>query len=169
MDPAILAYRADKSCRADASPSKDQATVTGTNATTASTAPVFPPGRYGRRRAGHRRRRWIPAMVALVVIMAGLAVALRLYQQYGEGPYDTELVRYTDVSDSQVVIQFRVNLPTGKSATCAVRARNRAGVEVGRAEVRVPPDRAARPLLTYRLATRERPVNGEIQGCGPAN
>jgi hypothetical protein len=169
MDPVILAYRTDKSCRADVSLSKDHATVTEPNATTAGTAPVFPPGRYGHRRAPHRRRRWIPAAVALVVIIAGFALALRLQQRYGEGPYDTELVRYTDVSDSQVVIQFRVNLPAGKSATCAVRARNRTGVEVGRAEVRVPPARDARPLIAYRLATRERPVTGEIQGCGPAN
>jgi Domain of unknown function (DUF4307) len=142
--------------------------VTKTNAITPDTAPVFPPGRYGRRRAPRRARRWVPAVVAVITVVAGLALTLRLHQQYGEGAYDAELVRYTDVTDGQVVVHFRVNLPAGKSATCTVRARNRAGVEVGRAPVRVPASPQRRPLVTYRLATSERPVSGEIQGCGPA-
>jgi Domain of unknown function (DUF4307) len=142
--------------------------VTETNAITPSAAPVFPPGRYGRRRARRRARQWVPAVVALVAVVAGLALTLRLHQQYGAGAYDTELVRYTDVTDNQVVVHFRVKLPAGKSAICTVRARNRAGVEVGKAEVRVPPNRDERPLVTYRLATTERPVSGEIRGCGPS-
>jgi hypothetical protein len=142
--------------------------VTETNAITSTAAPVFPPGRYGRRRAPRRARRWLPAVVALVAVVAGLALTLRLHQQYGEGAYDAALVRYTDVTDHQVVVHFRVNLPAGKSATCTVRARNRAGVEVGRADVRVPPSRDERPLISYRLATSERPVSGEIRGCGPS-
>jgi hypothetical protein len=148
---------------------KDDTPVTETNATTSTAAPVFPPGRYGRRRAPRRGRRWLVAVLAVVALVVGLAVAVRLHEQYGDGPYDTDLVRYTDVTDTQVVVQFRVSLPAGKAATCAVRARNRAGLEVGRAEVRVPPNRDPHPVVTYRLATRERPVSGEIQGCGPAN
>jgi Domain of unknown function (DUF4307) len=142
--------------------------VTKTNAITPDTAPVFPPGRYGRRRAPRRARRWVTAVVAVVAVVAGLALTLRLHQQYGAGAYDTELVRYTDVTDGQVVVHFRVNLPAGKSAMCSVRARNREGVEVGRAQVRVPASSDRRPLVSYRLATSERPVSGEIQGCGPA-
>jgi hypothetical protein len=148
---------------------KDDTAVPETNATTSTAAPVFPPGRYGRRRAPRRTRRWMVVGIALVAVAVGLAVAFRLHQQYGEGPYDAELVRYTDVTDRQVVIQFRVTLPAGKAATCAVRARNRAGLEVGRAAVRVPPSGDRHPLITYRLATTERPVSGEIQGCGPSN
>jgi hypothetical protein len=175
MGPAILAYRTDKSCWAGVPTRpttehtlKDDAAVTKTNAITPSAAPVFPPGRYGRRREPRRARRWIPAVIAVVAVVAGLALALRLHQQYGERAYDAELVRYTDVTDTQVVVHFRVSLPAGKSATCTVRARNRAGVEVGRAQVPVPPGPDRRPLITYRLATSERPVSGEIQGCGPA-
>jgi hypothetical protein len=143
--------------------------VPETNATTSAAAPVFPPGRYGRRRAPRRARRWVVVAIALFAVVVGLAVAFRLHRQYGEGSYDTQLVRYTDVTERQVVIQFRVNLPAGKAATCAVRARNRAGQEVGRAEVPVPPGADRHPVITYRLATTERPVSGEIQGCGPSN
>lgn len=142
--------------------------MTETKATTSSAAPVFPPGRYGRRRAPRRRRRWVAAVAALVTVLAGLALAVRLNQLYGESPYDTELVRFTDVTDTQVVIQFRVNLPAGEAADCTVRARNRAGAEVGRAQLRVPPNPDPRPVVTYRLVTSERPVTGEIRGCGPA-
>jgi Domain of unknown function (DUF4307) len=142
--------------------------VTETNAITPGAAPVFPPGRYGRRRAPRRARWWVVAVVAAVAVVAGLALTLRLHQQYGAGAYDTELVRYTDVTDSQVVVHFRVNLPAGKSATCTVRARNRDGAEVGRAQVGVPASPDRRPLVSYRLATSQRPVSGEIQGCGPA-
>jgi Domain of unknown function (DUF4307) len=143
--------------------------VTETNATTPTGAPVFPPGRYGRRRAPRRRRRWVVAALTVAAVVVGLVVALRLHQQYGTGPYDAELVRYSDVTDTQVVVQFRVHLPAGEAATCTVRARNRAGLEVGRATVRVPAGRDRRPLVTHRLATRERPVTGEIQGCAPSN
>jgi hypothetical protein len=143
--------------------------VPETNATTSTGAPVFPPGRYGRRRAPRRARRWMVVAIALFAVVVGLAVAFQLHRQYGEGAYDAQLVRYTDVTERQVVIQFRVNLPAGRAATCAVRARNRAGQEVGRAEVRVPPGADPRPVTTYRLATSERPVSGEIQGCGPPN
>jgi hypothetical protein len=142
--------------------------VTKTKATTSNAAPVFPPGRYGRRRAPRRRRRWVVAAAVLVTLIAGLALAVRLHQLYGESPYDTQLVRFTDVTDTQVVIQFRVNLPAGEAADCTVRARNRAGAQVGQARLRVPPDPEPRPLITYRLATSERPVTGEIRGCGPA-
>lgn len=143
--------------------------MTEPNAPTSSPAPVFPPGRYGRRRAPRGRRRWVPAALVVLVVLAGLAIAVRLHSQYGAGPYDTELVRYTDVTDSQVVVQFRVDLPAGRAALCTVRARNRAGAEVGRAEVRVSPQADRRPLIKYRLATSERPVTGEIKGCSPSS
>jgi hypothetical protein len=59
--------------------------VTETNAITPDAAPVFPPGRYGRRRASRRARRWVTAAVALAAVAAGLVLTLRLHQQYGAG------------------------------------------------------------------------------------
>ncbi len=143
--------------------------MTEPNPSTPNAEPVFPPGRYGRRREPRRHRRWVPAAAALAVVVAGVAVAVLLHQRYGEGPYDAEVVRYTEVTDSQVVVEFRVNLPAGKAALCTLRARNRAGLEVGRAQVRVPPSNDPHPLVTHRLATSGRPVTGEVQGCGPSN
>lgn len=148
---------------------KEHTAVTQTNATTSDPGPVFPPGRYGHRRAPRRHpRRWLPALLAAATALAGLAVAVRLYQQYGAGPYDAQVVRFTDVTDRQVVVQFQVNLPAGAGATCVVRARDRSGVEVGRQQVRVAAGPDRRPLVSHRLATTARPVTGEVAGCGPA-
>src|SRR5690606_41706772 len=61
-----------------------------------------------------------------------------------------------------------VVVPEGETAVCAVRARNAAGVEVGREEVRVdPPLGQRRPRVTRTLATTERPATGEVQRCWP--
>jgi hypothetical protein len=143
--------------------------MTEAHATTPRTDPVFPPGRYGRRRADRRVPRWVPILLILAVVAAGLAITFRLTDQYGHGPYDAELVGFTDVTNAQVVVHFRVYLPAGKSAVCVVRARSRDGLEVGRAEVDVPPNTSRQPVVTYRLATHERPVTGEVTGCSPGH
>ena len=136
---------------------------------THATAPVFPPGRYGRRRATGRRR-WLPAVLATLVALAGLAIAVRLYQQYGDPLYDAHVVRYTDVTDTQVVVEFQVTVPAGGSAVCVLRARDRAGAEVAREEVRVTAQPGERhPRVVHRLATTGRPVTGEVvRGRAPA-
>ncbi|MCX4474298.1 hypothetical protein C5N14_24945 [Micromonospora sp. MW-13] len=143
--------------------------MTETHATIASGAPVFPPGRYGRRREPARRR---PALVALlaVALVAVLGVAaFSLYGKYGDPDYDAQMITYTDITDSQVVVDFRVAVPAGGSATCALRARSHDGAEVAREEVTV----TARPgesqvTARHRLATSARPFIGEVVRCRPA-
>jgi hypothetical protein len=140
--------------------------VPETHATTPPAAPLFPPGRYGRRREPRRRRRAGVALALAAVLLAGFAVAVILYQRYGDPAYRAEVVGYTDITDSQVVLRFRVHLPPGAGAVCAVRARARDGSVVGRAEVPVP---AETPEVTYRLATSARPFVGEVVRCRPAD
>jgi Domain of unknown function (DUF4307) len=130
------------------------------------TAATFPPGRYGRRRAPTSGRRWIGVVLAVVVIIAALAVAVRLYRVYGDPMYRAQVVRFTDITDSQVVIDFRVTVPSGGSAVCLVRARSRDGAEVGHAEVKVTaPPGQERAQTSYRLATSARPIIGEVIRC----
>jgi hypothetical protein len=144
--------------------------VTETHATTTPGAPMFPPGRYGRRRAPHRRRPWVVALLVAAVLAAGAALAARLYQQYGDPTYDAQVLAYTDVTDTQVVIEFRVTVPAGGDAICVLRARSREGVEVGKAEVRVSATPGeTRPVTTYRLVTTARPVGGEVVRCRAAD
>jgi hypothetical protein len=103
-------------------------------------------------------------------VVAGTGIAVKLYRQYALAPYQVTVLSVTDIGDHQVTVTFEVRKPAGESALCTVRARNRAGAEVGRAEVQVPAGAAeeTRSRVTYTLRTTERPVTGEVPGCGPA-
>ncbi|WP_344137321.1 DUF4307 domain-containing protein [Luedemannella flava] len=130
----------------------------------------FPPGRYGRRRDPNPRARWVPVVAGLLVIAAGLAVTVKLYRQYGVPPYQVGATSVTEVTARSVKISFEVRVPEGEGTRCTVRSRNRAGAEVGRAEVDLP---AAGPQArTVRggtvLTTTDQPFYSEVLGCGPA-
>lgn len=134
------------------------------------TAPVFPPGRYGRRRERRRASRWaLPALVVLVVV-AGLAVTATLYRRYaGGGQVRGTVVAYDVVADDRVRVRFTVRGADGAAATCTVRARGADGAEVGRAEVAVPATRTGDDrTVTAELVTTGRAVTGEVQRCAPA-
>lgn len=133
-----------------------------TPATTAPPAPMFPPGRYGHRRAPRRRGRGLYAAGLCAVVVIGVLVAVVGYQRYGDPAYQAEVITYTDITDDQIVITFQVRLPAGESAVCGVRARSRDGEVVGRAEVAVP---AGQEQTSHRLATNRRPFIGEVVRC----
>jgi Domain of unknown function (DUF4307) len=108
----------------------------------------------------------VGAALAGLVIIAAAALGVRLYQAYGDPMYRPQVIRYSDITDSQVVVEFRVTVPPGGSAVCVVRARSRDGTEVGRAEVRLTAPRGAeRAQTSYRLSTSARPVTGEVPRC----
>ncbi|WP_406046388.1 DUF4307 domain-containing protein [Micromonospora sp. NBC_00898] len=143
--------------------------MTETHATIAPGAPVFPPGRYGRRREPGRRRPLVPLLLAVVLLATLGLVAAKLYRQYGDPRYDAQVTTYTEITDSQVVVDFRVTVPTGGSATCVLRARAADGAEVGREEVTVTARPGERQVdARHRLATSARPFIGEVLRCRPA-
>ncbi|MEV6924720.1 DUF4307 domain-containing protein [Dactylosporangium sp. NPDC051485] len=125
----------------------------------------YPPGRYGRRREPQPRRRWLVLALAGVVAAAGLAIAWQLYGQYGPQEYEPQVQRFYNVTGDGVTVEFVVRKEADKRATCRVRARSASGEEVGLAQVDVPT--GAEPLVTYRLATSDRPVTAEVPACGP--
>ncbi|MEH0933895.1 DUF4307 domain-containing protein [Micromonospora psammae] len=143
--------------------------MTETHATIPSGAPVFPAGRYGRRREPGRRR---PLLVGLLVaaLVAGLGLAAaQLYARYGDPAYDAQVITYTDIDDSGVRVDFRVTLPEGGSGVCLLRARSHDGAEVGRAEVAVTAAAGERQVVArHRVTTTERPFIGEVLRCRPA-
>jgi hypothetical protein len=132
--------------------------VTETHAT------IFPPDRYGRRRQPRRARRWLPYVMAVALGLGVTGIAVKLYLAYGVTDYAVNLTSYRDITDNQVVLQFTVTKPENSTAVCVVRARNRAGAEVGRAEVLVPEARS-RVDVSYTLSTTGLPVSGETVGC----
>ncbi|MFC8296715.1 DUF4307 domain-containing protein [Micromonospora orduensis] len=144
--------------------------MTETHATLSPGAPVFPAGRYGRRREpGGKTRRTLLAALALLLLVASLTlISVRLYKQYGDPAYDAQVITYTDITDSQVRVDFRVTVPPGGSAVCVLRARDRAGAEVAREEVTVTAAPGDRHVTTrHRLATTTRPFIGEVLRCRP--
>jgi hypothetical protein len=135
--------------------------VTETHAT-----PVFPPGRYGRRREPTPpRRRWVIAIVAAIVVAAGLSVSIKLFQQYGQPEYAPQVRRYFDVTDSGVSVEFEVHKPADKVGTCVVRARSKDGAQVGLANVDAPIGDPV--VVTYRLSTTARPFAIDVPRCDP--
>jgi len=125
---------------------------------TRATTPVFPPGRYGRRRDG-RRRLLLPAVLAVLVGITAVFLVVRLYGRYGDPNYDAQIVGWSDVTDRQLTIRFTVRVPAGGSATCGLRARDYAGAEVG-------PDRHRRRagLGGHRRGQRGRRDDGQGGG-----
>ena len=131
--------------------------------------PIFPVGRYGHRRdpARQRRRRWTTWLLAAAVAVGGLTIALKLYQQYTQAPYQVRVITVTNLTDTTVTVTFEVTKPAGQRATCTVLGHARDGAEVGRAEVEVPAEAPQTSQTTYTLHTTRRAVTGEVPGCGP--
>lgn len=143
--------------------------MTETHATLPPGAPAFPPGRYGRRREPGRRRPLLVALLVVALVAVMTLVSVRLYRQYGDPNYDAEVITYTGITDSQVLVDFRVTVPKGGSAVCLLRARDRDGAEVGREEVTVTARPEQRQVTAqHRLATTARPFVGEVLRCRPA-
>ncbi|WP_305790059.1 DUF4307 domain-containing protein [Symbioplanes lichenis] len=132
---------------------------------TRATAPVFPPGRYGRRRDG-RRRLTGPIVFAVVIAVAVIALSVRLYGQYGDPDYDAQIIGWGDVTDTSMTIRFSVRVPSGGSATCGLRARDYDGYEVGRATVTVSAKGDDRTIeAAEKVPTKSRASVGDVIRC----
>ncbi|XVV13673.1 DUF4307 domain-containing protein [Actinoplanes sp. CA-131856] len=135
---------------------------------TRTTAPVFPPGRYGRRRSG-RRRLVLPVLVLVVVLAASLVLSLKLYQRFGQTDYDAQIVGWSEPTDKEMVIEFKVRVPAGGAASCTLRARDYDGFEVGRRTVVVRPEPGGTTIdAKETVATTARGSVGDVLGCDPA-
>jgi len=132
-------------------------------AATLSDAPVFPPGRYGRRRAPKRARRWLPVIGLALLVVGTLWLAQRLYGQYGD-PYQPHVTGVEQLTDSSVTVVFTVSKPDARPVTCRIQAKDAAGAEVGYAQVPV----ASAGTVRTTLPTSRRAVAVDVLGCRPA-
>ena len=131
---------------------------------TDAAAPVFPPGRYGRRRAPGRRTMTRTRLTVLLIVggLLGLVVAFVLNRKYGVSDYEPQVVGFR-ITGQQVAMRFEVHKPSGKPAVCHVRSRDRSGAEVGAADVGVPAGKDV--TVTYTLAANGVPVSAEVTAC----
>ncbi len=135
---------------------------------TRATTPVYPPGRYGRRRAAKR----LPVagiVVAVLVVAACVLLSVRLYDRYGQTDYQAQIVGW-DPSDQQTVVKFTVRVPAGGAASCVLRARDFNGNEVGRRTVVVRAEGADTGIdAEEAVPTTARASVGEVLGCQSAD
>ena len=129
----------------------------------ATATPVFPPGRYGRRRAERRRRPWLTVLLGALVMVASAGIGYRLYKQYGDPEHSPRILSESERTADHVTIRFEVRSDGRNPAVCIVRARAQDGLVVGSAEVAVPAGK--RVVQTYTLATRERAFVVDIPKC----
>jgi hypothetical protein len=157
IDTAILADHTDKLAGEAAEVSETRATH-----------PVFPPGRYGRRRDG-RRHLALPVLFGALVLAFAVFLTVRLYGAYGDPDYDPQIVGWTDVTASNMTIDFTVRVPAGGSASCVLRARSYDGAEVGRRTVTVTAAPGATIAETKApVTTTARASHGDVVRCRPA-
>ncbi|MGO4616233.1 DUF4307 domain-containing protein [Nocardia sp. 2YAB30] len=143
----------------------EPAPETGGDATAAAPAPSRRPAdRYGRKTPV--RRRWIPLVLGMLVVLAGLGVAYLGYQKYGPEDIDAEQLGYTVVDDSTMTIRLKVTRKDpAQPVVCFVRAMARDGSELGRREVLVEPSASGTVELTTIVRSSARPVSGSIYAC----
>jgi hypothetical protein len=136
------------------------------------TAGQLPEGRYGSRTLT-RRRRWAAPVAALLVVLAGLVVAVIGYRNLGSTPVQGEALGFAlldgdaDTQPDTYGVELSLSVTRddpSRPAVCIVRARSRDGEETGRKEVYVPP--AAGPIvLTTIVRTSRPPVTADVYGC----
>ena len=126
-------------------------------------APVFPPGRYGRRREPRRARRWLLAVLVVVLLVATFALVERLYGRYGNPPYQPQVTGTGQISDTSVTVTLNVRKRDPGPAVCRIQATDRSGAEVGYAEV--PVGTGATVTTTYTLPTKGRAYAVDALGC----
>ena len=133
-------------------------------------APAFPPGRYGRRREpGRRAARWPVFALAGLALLAGLAIAVKLYRQYADPVYEPRVIAVRDISERGLTVEFEVRVPAGKGAVCTVRARDYSGTTIGQTSTTVAPGAPDQTVLhaTGTVVTSAKPFHGDVIGCGP--
>ena len=132
---------------------------------TPGTGPLFPPGRYGRRREP-RRRPWVLPLVLSAVVAVMALLAVKLYVQYGSPQYSPTVLSLTNVTKTSVTVTFRVQ-KSSPAAVCTVDAEAVDGSVLGTSDVAVPVGTDV--TVTYTVTTTDRPHIAEVPSCHAAS
>jgi hypothetical protein len=126
-----------------------------------------PAARYGRQRLSRRTRRWTAIGLTVLVLVAGVVIAVIASQRLGSADVKGELGGYQIVDDETVEVTISVTRDDpSRPAVCIVRARSIDGGETGRREVLVPPSTQTTVQVTTIVKASRPPVVGDVYGCG---
>jgi len=131
-------------------------------------APIArPEARYGRPRLSRVSRRRVVIGLAVLVVAAGLAVAVIAYQRLGTSDVTGSLAGYRVIDNETASVTISVTRSDpSRPVDCIVRVRAADGSETGRREVLVPPSEAATVQVTTTVKSSRPPVMADIYGCG---
>jgi hypothetical protein len=126
-----------------------------------------PAARYGRERLSGGNRRWIAIGLGVVVLAAGVAIAVIGSQRLGNGEVKGDLGGYQLLDDQTVQVTITVTRDDpSKPVACIVRARAIDGSETGRREILVGPSTQKTVQVTTDVKSSKPPVVGDVYGCG---
>ncbi|ATO61857.2 DUF4307 domain-containing protein [Mycobacterium avium] len=126
-----------------------------------------PSERYGRSALSRIPRRWVIAALGVLVVAAGLAVAVVGYHRFGTSDVKATMVGYRVLDDQTASITISVTRSDpSRPVDCIVRVRSHDGGETGRRELLVLPSGAATVEVTTTVKSFQPPVVADVYGCG---
>jgi hypothetical protein len=126
-----------------------------------------PEARYGHSRQSRVSRRRVAIGLAVLVVAAGVLVAVIGYQRLGTSDVAGSLAGYRVIDDetASVIISVTRSDPS-RPVDCIVRVRAKDGSETGRREVLVPASEATTVQVTTTVKSSQPPVMADVYGCG---
>ncbi|GBE64565.1 membrane protein [Mycobacterium sp. MFM001] len=123
--------------------------------------------RYGRPRLSRASRRRVVIVLGVLVVIAGVVIAVVGYQRLGRSDVEGTLAGYRLIDDETVSVTISVTRSDpSRPVDCIVRVRAKDGSETGRREVLIPPSQAATVQVTAIVKSSKPPVMGDVYGCG---
>ena len=118
-------------------------------------------------RYGAGQSRWGVAAAITLVALPFVAWVVWAGVLQGDQEVRWNTTGFREAGPTSVLVDFDVFLPAGTTVTCTVRALDRRGIEVGRAEV---PVRSATSdvSVVYPLAVTALPSSAFVESCRPA-
>lgn len=126
-----------------------------------------PSPRYGPGPIPPQRRRQITRVAGILVTLALIGIAVTAYHRFEGKAVEGELAAYEVLDDKTVSVTISVTRKDpALPVVCIVRARSRDGAETGRREFIVGPSSARTVQVTQTVESYQRPLVGDIYGCG---
>lgn len=105
--------------------------------------------------------------LTVATLLAGVGVAVIAFQRFGSEDVKGEIGTFELIDDSSVSVTISVTRKDpSQPAVCIVRARSIDGSETGRREVLVAPSTHTTVQVTTIVKASQRPVVGDVYGCG---